>query len=119
MEDSTIVPITVFDSTLTPITVYDTFWLTRTDTVYIHDTVVVTQEGIDGVPGVSAKIYQRDGQLVVEGAEGHRVVLYDAVGRMLATKREDGEMVRFDVPATGTYLVRIGNSGGRKVVVVR
>ena len=68
---------------------------------------------------MSAKIYQRDGQLVVEGAEGHRVVLYDAVGRMLATKREDGEMVRFDVPATGTYLVRIGNAGVRKVVVVR
>jgi hypothetical protein len=32
------------------------------DTVYLHDTIYVTTEGIDGVDGVSAKIYQRGGQ---------------------------------------------------------
>ena len=86
------------------------------DTVYIHDTVVV---GVDDVETITAKIYTSNGQVVVDGAEGNTVTLYDAVGRQLAVRRNENGDIRFDIPATGTYLVKVGNAPARKVVVSR
>ena len=100
--------------------VYDTVYLLQylTDTVIIHDTIYST-EGIGIVDMLNAKVYSSQGQVVVEGAEGHPVTLIDAVGRRLATKRDEYMPVRFDVPASGTYLVKIGDYPARRVVVVR
>ena len=75
--------------------------------------------GIDGAEASTAKVYSSHGQIVVEGAEGHTVTLYDAAGRRLATRRDDLAALRFDVPASGTYLVKIGDYAARRVVVVR
>jgi subtilisin-like proprotein convertase family protein len=101
--------------------VYDTIYLNHYifDTIYIHDTVFVDPTGIDGTEVVNAKIYQRDGQIVVECADGNTVTLYDVNGRMLATKQDDYTAMRFEVPASGTYLVKIGNFAARRVVVIR
>ena len=101
--------------------VYDTIYLNRYifDTVYIHDTVFVDQTGINGVETVNAKIYQRDGRIVVEGADGNMVTLYDVTGRILATKQDYGKPLHFDIPASGTYMIKIGNYQARKVVVIR
>ena len=63
--------------------------------------------------------YQRNGQIVVDGAEGYTVYLYDVVGRLLATKRETAQEVLLDVPASGAYLVKIGDAPARRVVVRR
>lgn len=63
--------------------------------------------------------YQRNGQIVVEGAEGSTVCLYDVVGRLLATRRETAQEVLLDVPASGAYLVKIGDAPARRVVVRR
>lgn len=52
------------------------------------------------------------------GAEGNRVTLYDVTGRMLATKRDSYGPLRFDAPASGTYMIKIGNYPARKVAVV-
>ncbi|MBQ9418244.1 MAG: T9SS type A sorting domain-containing protein [Bacteroidales bacterium] len=52
-------------------------------------------------------------------AEGADVVVYDAVGRPLATRREGTDQCVFDVSASGTYLVRVGNNPARRIVVVR
>ena len=57
--------------------------------------------------------------MVVEGAEGQPVTLIDAVGRQLATKRDEYTPVRFDVPSSGTYLVKIGDYAARRVMVIR
>ena len=105
----------IYDTTIVYQT--DTLWLT--DTVYIHDTVYITEEGIGDVVAINAKVYSSQGQVVVEGAEGHPVTLIDAVGRQLATKRDEYMPVRFDVPASGTYLVKIGDYAARRVVVIR
>ena len=78
-----------------------------------------SQNGVDGVDTMSAKIYVNNGQIVVEGAEGNPVYLYDVVGRLLATKRETAQEVLLDVPASGAYLVKIGNAPARRVVVRR
>lgn len=56
---------------------------------------------------------------MVEGANGNSVTFYDVNGRMLATKRDDYSPLRFDAPASGTYMIKIGNYPARKVAVVR
>ena len=115
------VPYPVHDTTI----VTDTLWLTHYDTVWLHDTIIIhdtiyiTQEGIDGAETVNAKVYSSQGQIVVEGAGGNTVTLYDVSGRMLAAKHDDGTLLRFDVPTSGTYMIKIGHHPARKVVVIR
>lgn len=36
-----------------------------------------------------------------------------------ATKQDHYELLRFEAPASGTYLIKIGNYPARKVVVIR
>ena len=117
--DNYIYDTTVVTDTLW-MTEYDTIYITLYDTVYIHDTVYVTGEGIGDVEATSVKLYQRDGQIVVEGAEGLSVRVYDAVGREVNGKRreENGKMA-FAVPTSGVYLVRVGDHPARRVVVIR
>ncbi len=111
----------IYDTTIVTdtlwLTQYDTIWLY--DTVVVHDTIYITQEGVDGAETTNAKIYQRDGHVVVEGVELQTVALYDAVGRVMAVKRNEGDAIRFDVPASGTYLVKVGSAPARRIVVVR
>ena len=107
------------------LTVTDTLWLTQTDTLWLHDTVIIhdtvyiTQEGVDGVEAMNAKVYSSNGQIVVDGAAGNIVWLYDVNGRVLATKQDEYMPLRFDAPASGTYLIKIGGHPARKVVVIR
>lgn len=86
------------------------------DTVWIHDTIRLS---ITDVETLQAKIYQRNGQVVVEGAEGNKVAFYDVNGRVLATKQDNDMPLYFDVPVAGTYIIKIGNYPARKVVVIR
>lgn len=124
--------LTVYDTTYITLTdtvintVHDTLWLTLHDTIYlpqyiydtiyIHDTVYV---GIDDVETINVKIYTSNGQIVVDGTEGNQVWLFDVNGRLMATKREDNIPIRFDIPSSGTYLVKIGDYHSRKVVVIK
>ena len=48
---------------------------------------------------------------------GLNYTLYDITGRQLATKQDYGTPLRFDVPASGTYMVKIGRYPARKVVM--
>lgn len=125
VHDTTFVP--VHDTTFVPvhdttyITVHDTIYLPQYihDTVYIHDTIYVGDNGVGDVDALNAKVYISQGQVVVEGADGNQVTLYDAAGRMLATKWDQYSLLRFDVPASGVYLLKIGDHPARKIVVVR
>lgn len=109
----------VHDTTI----VTDTLWLTDTvflyDTVIVYDTVYIT--GVENAEPLDTKIYARDGQIVVEGADGYTVSLYDAVGRHLATKKTlpSGEPCELGVAATGVYLVKVGPYPARRIVVKR
>ena len=127
VHDTVYVDVPVHDTTYIALT--DTLYLTATDTLflhdtiylpqYIHDTVYITQEGIDGVEALNVKVYSSQGQIVVEGAEGNMVTLYDVNGRVLATKQDEYAPLRFDSPVSGTYMIKIGNYQARKVVVIR
>lgn len=107
------------------LTVIDTLWLTQTDTLWLHDTIIIhdtiyiTQEGVDDVEAMNAKVYSSNGQVVVDGAAGNIVWFYDINGRVLATKRDEYTPLCFDAPASGTYLIKIGDHPARKVVVIR
>lgn len=87
------------------------------DTVFIHDTIEV---GIDSVEadGLNITIGVTVGTITVDGAEGRSVQLYDAVGRLLASRREQGR-VSFNVPSTGVYAVKVDGAPAKKVVVLR
>lgn len=121
LHDTTILHDTIiidhYDTTI----VTDTLWLTDTvflyDTVVVYDTVYIT--GVENAEPLDTKIYARDGQIVVEGAGGYTVTLYDAVGRLLATKEAllSGEPCEFGVAAIGVYLVKIGPYPARRIVV--
>ena len=99
--------------------IHDTVYNYIHDTVYIHDTIYITGEGIDGADAMNAKVYTSQRQIVVEGAEGNMVTLYDVTGSVLATKQDDYSLLRFDTPASGTYMIKIGAYPARKVVVIR
>lgn len=127
LRDTIYVDVFVHDTTY--ITLTDTLFLTQTDTLwlhdtiylpqYIHDTIYITEEGVDGADAMNAKMYSSRGQIVVEGADGNMVTLFDINGRVLAAKRDEYSSLRFDVPTSGTYMLKIGNHPARKVVVVK
>ena len=124
------------------ITVVDTLWLTQYDTVWlydtvtIHDTIYIHDEGIEDVDILNARIFQRDGRIVVESGDGGplgEVRVFDVTGRMLthssvspqgaASSPNLGEQfgwrATFDVPTSGTYIVKIGDHPAKKIMVIR
>ena len=96
------------------VVVHDTIYVT--DTIYITDTIYV---GVDDVTVTNVKMYVQGYEIFVENAEGYNIALYDVVGRLMSTKQDSLAPVRFAVPTSGTYMVKVGNLPARKVVVVR
>ena len=125
LHDTLYVP--VYDTTY--ITLTDTLLLTTTDTLwlrdtiylpqYIHDTIYITQEGISSANTSNAIVYVNQGQIVVEGASGKAVYMYDINGRLLERRTENEERRTFNVPASGAYLIKVGELPARKIVVIR
>jgi len=113
--------------------IYDTVYLTETDTlwlfdtvylhatIYIHDTIYITDSttGIDDVAVINARVYSSHSRIVVEGADGNNVMLFDMSGRLLATKRDEYSRLEFEVPISGAYFVKIGNYKAQKIVVIK
>lgn len=125
IHDTVYIDVPVHDTTY--ITLTDTVFLTETDTIWLHDTIYLPQyihdtiyitDGIDGVDALNAKVYVSNGQIVVEGADGNPVTLFDINGRMVATKQDYGTEICFDVSTSGTYMIKIGSHPARKVVVL-
>ncbi len=139
IHDTIIVTDTVFSTIIDTINRYihdttivtDTLWLTLTDTLWLHDTIIVhdtvyiTHESISDVDDTAAKIYQCDGRIIVEFVDGlllGDVTVYDVSGRRIATSASSAGSLpkyQFEVPTSGTYLVKIGNLPARKLVVIR
>lgn len=123
MFDTTIVNVYQFDTAIYNTYQYDTLFVNNHyyDTVFVHlhDTIYITEQGIGEVEGLNARVYSSHGQIVVEGADGNMVTLYDITGRVLETKQDDYTPLRFDAPVSGTYMIKIGKYPARKVVVIR
>ena len=82
--------------------------------------VVFMAVGINEVEADGVRITSQRGSIVVEGAEGREVRVYDMLGREVngKGKSEKGE-VTLSVPAAGIYMVRVGELPTRKVAVLR
>ena len=76
-------------------------------------------QGIDEAGLGGAEVSVADGRVIVSGADSQPVVLYDMTGRVLGKAEEGVGAAKFDVPAAGTYLLRVGSHPARKVVVIR
>lgn len=90
-----------------------------TSFVAIFDTLYEGTEGINDAELVNARVYTTGCEIVVEGLAGHTVRLYDISGRLLERRDEGGDRVKFLAPASGTYVLRIGDRTVRKVMVIR
>lgn len=55
--------------------------------------------------------------ITVQGAEGARVRIFDVQGRLIGSTPQATASHTFRMPATGVYLVQLGNGAARRVVV--
>ena len=78
----------------------------------------VTQ-GIEDIDMDNVTIYSINDMIVVRGAEGKQVVLFDVNGRMLSREASAAERVEFRVVNNGVYLVKVANAAAKRVVVIR
>lgn len=74
---------------------------------------------LDDVTVSNIEVSVRNGQIIVSEAVGIEVSLYDVNGRLLESKVENSQNIYFDVPTSGTYMLKVGDLLTRRVVVVR
>ena len=74
---------------------------------------------IEDVDEDNVSIYTSDTRIIVKGAEGQDVHVYDVNGRMMYRELNAPETIEFRMTATGVYLVKVGNAPAKRVVVVR
>ena len=91
----------------------------RTVTVTGNITYTAYFESIQGIGDIDLAeimIYSTNGRIVVQGAEGKEMRVFDITGREVVKATRDGET---PVLPTGVYLVKVGTLLTRKVAVMR
>ena len=73
-------------------------------------------QGIEDIDVAEIKIYATEGRIVVQGADGLDVRVYDITGREMIRAARNGET---PLLPNGVYLVKVGTLPARKVVVLR
>lgn len=109
----------------------------NTDSVYASRYAVLAGDVIDagvanmtvtavfrsgvGIGSVDAdvSVYSSANRIVVRGAEGETIGIYDLNGRTVAIKANAAEVVEFIMPDSGVYMVKVGDAPARRVLVVR
>ncbi|MBO7540921.1 MAG: T9SS type A sorting domain-containing protein, partial [Bacteroidales bacterium] len=116
--------LTVLDTTWTHL--FDTIPVLDTTTIYIYDTIHIidtihvydtTHVSIQGAEAVPWKIGQSGLNIIVSGAEGETVRVYDVSGRCLHVQPRAVGVLRFRMPTAGVYLVQVGGSPAQRVVI--
>ncbi len=86
-------------------------------TVTLH--LTIEEGGNDGIDDISAeniKVYVNGRNIVIEGPLDENVMVYDVMGRIIY---HDVVRAPITAPAAGVYMVKIGNTKARKVVILR
>lgn len=116
--------VSVYDTVT--VTLYDTVTIEQVryldsvycDTLYIHDTVYLTETGFSPAEETPVRVYRSGSSLVVEGAmAGEALRLYDMQGRLVAQYRISGIHHTSPLPKTGAYLVQVGARAAGKLTV--
>lgn len=105
------------------LTVYSAEWDCSPD-MFRKVAVNVIERGPNGCDGVEqgpeARVYAADGHIVVEQQTDDEVTVYDMAGRRVTSRASAvGGRVTVAVPASGVYMVRIGERAARRLVVVK
>ena len=96
-----------------------TFTVTEDVTVIAIFEVDTNPQAIDETDLENVTIYSAETRIIVTGAEGKTVNVYDINGRTVSTKTAAAETVEFRMATTGVYLVKVGNAPAKRVLVVR
>ena len=75
--------------------------------------------GIDDVDLDNIVIYSSNQQIIVQGANGQTIRVFDVVGRLVAQRQDATDQESIQLSNTGVYLVQVGNAPARRVVVRR
>lgn len=92
----------------------DMLGFTMTVTVNFKST-----QGIENADEVNVNAYSKEGNIVLNGAEGREVYLFDINGRMLNHTATAVETEVYSVPASGVYLIKVDGVQTKRVVVIR
>lgn len=92
----------------------DMLGFTMTITVNFKST-----QGIENADEVNVNAYSKEGNIVLNGAEGREVYLFDINGRMLNHTATAAETEVYSVPASGVYLIKVDGVQTKRVVVIR
>jgi hypothetical protein len=76
-------------------------------------------QGIENADEVNVNAYSKEGNIVLNGAEGREVYLFDINGRMLHHTATAAETEVYSVPASGVYLIKVDGVQTKRVVVIR
>ena len=76
-------------------------------------------EGIEDIDVAHVNVYGSEGSIVLTGAEGREVFLFDLSGRLLHYSRCANVTETYSVPASGIYLVKVAGVETKRVVIVR
>lgn len=75
--------------------------------------------GIDDVNASNIIIFSTNNNIIVRGAAQQTIRVYDLVGRLVAQRTGSDIEETIAMPASGVYLVQVGNETARRVVVRR
>ncbi len=75
--------------------------------------------GIDDVNASNITIFSTNNNIIVRGAAQQTIRVYDLVGRLVARRTGSDIEETIAMPASGVYLVQVGNETARRVVVRR
>jgi hypothetical protein len=78
----------------------------------------VSIENVD-ITALPWTINVEDEYISVCGAEGETIRVFDALGRQLHIQPAISAVVRFRMPSSGVYLIKIGSSPAKKVTIIR
>ena len=94
--------------------------ITKSESV-IRSNIAVTDNnvGISDVSSDNVEIFSTENGIVVQGAEGGDVYVYDVNGRVIDQKLNVLATVEFHITASGVYFVKVGKAPAKRVVVVR
>ena len=88
------------------------------DSYYIA-TFSPSSVGVNNIGNLEWLAYAEVGALVVKGERLNDVQIFDELGRLLKTYSSPSGAVRFMVPSSGVYYVRVEGGGAKRVVVIR
>ncbi|MCQ2278802.1 MAG: leucine-rich repeat domain-containing protein [Bacteroidales bacterium] len=79
----------------------------------------VAEVGVTDVETMLYSIYAQDGRIVVENASDAQIRIFDTLGRCISTTKGMEQVRVFNMPASGAYMVQVGNCPAQKVVVIK